>query len=68
MLNQPTECVSEQWSIQTVIHTSANNGGITVYLVSGWITGQTQSSIVDPQGYVRARTSGPQSTALCPRM
>jgi len=31
-----------------VIHTRDKNGGITVYLGSGWIKGQTQTSIVGP--------------------
>ena len=35
MLTEPTEVVNEPLSIQTVIHTRDNNGGITVYLVSG---------------------------------
>ena len=48
MLTEPTEDVIGPWSIRTVIHTRDNNGGITVYLVSGSIKGQTQTSIVDP--------------------
>jgi hypothetical protein len=35
MLTEPTEGVSEPSSIQTVINTRDNNGGIIVYLVSG---------------------------------
>jgi hypothetical protein len=48
MLTEPTEGVNEPSSIQTVIHTRNNNGGITVYAVSGRTKGQTQTSIVGP--------------------
>jgi hypothetical protein len=48
MFTEPTEGVSEPSSIQTVIHTRDNNGGITVYLVSGRTKRQTQTSIVGP--------------------
>jgi PKD repeat protein len=48
MLTEPTEGVSKHSSIQTVVHTRNNNGGITVYLVSGRTKRQTQASIVGP--------------------
>jgi hypothetical protein len=48
MLTEPIEGVNEPSSIQTVIHTRDNNGGITVYLVSGSTKRQTQTSIVCP--------------------
>jgi hypothetical protein len=48
MLTEPTEGVSEPSSIQTVIHTMNNNGGIKVYVVSGRTKRQTQTSIVGP--------------------
>ena len=48
MLTEPTEGVNEPSSIQSVIHTRNNNGGITVYAVSGRTKGQTQTSIVGP--------------------
>jgi hypothetical protein len=48
MLTEPIEGVNEPSSIQTVIHTRDNNGGITVYLVSGRTKRQTQTSIVGP--------------------
>ena len=55
MLTEPTEGVSEPSSIQTVIHTGNNNGGITVYLVSGRTKRQTQTSIVG-SSWVRQMT------------
>ena len=48
MLTEPTEDVNEPSSIQTVIHTRDNNGGITVYVVSGRTKRETQTSIVGP--------------------
>jgi len=48
MMTQPTERVNEPSSVQTVIHTRDNKDGKAVYLVSGWIKGQTQTSIVCP--------------------
>ena len=48
MLTEPTEGVNEPSSIQTVIHTRDNNGGITVYVVSGRTKRETQTSIVGP--------------------
>ena len=48
MLTEPTEGVNEPSSIQTVIYTRDNNGGITVYVVSGRTKRQTPTSIVGP--------------------
>ena len=61
MLTEPTEGVNEPSSIQTVIHTRDNNGGITVYLVSGRTKEQTETSIVGPS---RVR----QMTYNCPEI
>jgi len=54
-MTQPNKGVYEPWSIQTVIHARGNNGGITVYLIIGWIKGQKQSQLWVLEGYIRAR-------------